>query len=207
MRNAKAPIAKRIAIIVASAVAIAVGPVWSTFHTFQIDELYSSPDGSVQFVELHEALGANGQHLLAGHALTSTQGATTRTYIFPTDLPNSSTAGKRVLIATPGFAGLGIVTPDYIIPAPFLFPGGGTLNYGGVDIITYPALPADGVSSLSRSGTVGTNSPTNYAGQTGSIAPPAPPTLTTGIPTLDQAMLAVLSALLVIATLVIRRFR
>src|SRR4029453_727343 len=127
MRNAKAPIAKRIAIIVASAVAIAVGPVWSTFHTFQIHELYSSPAGSVKFVELHEPPGANGQHLLAGHALTSTQGATTRTYIFPTDLPNSSTAGKRVLIATPGFAGLGIVTPDYIIPAPFLFPGGGTL--------------------------------------------------------------------------------
>lgn len=209
MQNARAPIGKNIAMIVASALAIASwsGAAWPSFHTFQIDELYSSPDGSVQFVELHEAFGFNGQQFLSGHALTSTQGTTTRTYIFPGDLPDGTTAGKRVLIATPAFAALGIVSPDYIVPAPFLFPAGGTLNYAGVDIVTYAALPSDGVSSSSRSGTVGINSPTNYAGQTGSIRPPAPPTLTPGIPTLDQPMLALLSLLLVVATIVARRFR
>jgi hypothetical protein len=197
-------------------VAVALGALvlggWAStaeaiFHTFQIEELYSNPSGTVQFVELREAFGANDQQFLAGHALTSTQGATTRTFTFATNLPNNLTAGKRVLIATPGFAALGIVTPDYIVPAPFLFPGGGTLNYALVDSLTYPALPADGVSSLNRSGTTGVNSPTNYAGQTGSIGPPAPPAAGFGIPTLGAPGLAALVLLLLAATVLIRRPR
>lgn len=209
MRDAKASSGKRAAMVVASALTIAssIGPARATFHTFVIDELYSSPDGSVQFIELHEGFDFNGQQALAGHALTSAQGMTTRTYTFPTDLPNGLTAGKRVLIATQGFANLGIVAPDYIVPAPFLFPGGGTLNYAGVDSFTYPALPADGVSSLSRSGAVAKNSPTDYAGQTGSIGPAAPPVPATGVPTLDRAVLAVLSALLILAAILVRRLR
>lgn len=184
------------------------GPLWRRSIRSRFDELYSSPDGSVQFVELHEAFGFNGENLLTGHPLTSTQGGTTRTYTFPSDLPSAVTAAKRMLIATQGFANLGIVAPDYIVPASFLFPGGGTVNYAGVDVLTYPALPGDGVSSLRRSGTVGTNSPTNLAGQTGSIGPPAPPVAgASGIPALDRSGLAVLSLVLVVATILIRRLR
>jgi hypothetical protein len=47
-------------------------------------------------------------------------------------MADPSTVGKHVLIATPGFASLGLVTLDYVVPAPFLFPGGGTLNYAGI---------------------------------------------------------------------------
>jgi hypothetical protein len=39
----------------------------ASFHTFAIDEIYSNADGSVQFIVLHEAQGADGQNLLAGH--------------------------------------------------------------------------------------------------------------------------------------------
>jgi len=160
----------RQAFVVALALAAAIGAAaaHASFHTFQISELYSSADGNVQFIELHEYLGFDGEQFLAGHALTSKQGATTRAYTFPANLPNGFTANKRVLIATAGFAALGIVTPDYVVPAPFLFPGGGTIDYASVDIITYPALPTDGVSSLNRSGMVGVNSPT--AGWGGSRA-------------------------------------
>jgi len=179
----------------------------AAFHTFQISELYSSPDGNIQFVELHEFLGLNGEEFLGGHALTSRQGTTTRTYTFPTNLPDGNTASKRVLIATAGFAALGIVTPDYVVPTPFLFPGGGTIDYAGVDIINYPPLPTDGVSSLDRTGAVGINSPTNYAGQTGSIGPPAPPAVATGVPTLGGATLVALSVLLALVALVARRLR
>jgi hypothetical protein len=148
----------------------------ASFHTFQIDELYSSPDGSVQFVELHEAAGFAGENFLSGHALTSTQGATTRSFVFPSDLPSSDTAGRRVLIATPAFAAAAGVTPDYVMPAPFLFPdGGATINYAGVDAVTYSALPADGRSSIDRTGAVAAATPTNFAGQTGVLAPPPPP--------------------------------
>ena len=184
------------------------GIAHASFHTFQITELYSSPDGTIQFIELHEAFGLNGQEFLAGHALTSTQGATTRTYTFAGNLPDTLTAGKHVLIATAGFAALGVVAPDYVMPSHFLFPGGGTINYAGVDSITYPALPSDGIGSLSRTGATGVNSPTNYAGQTGSISvePPAPP-LTKTIPASGFGTLAALSALLVAAAAFFRRRR
>src|SRR6516162_9549072 len=43
----------------------------ATFHTYQIQEVFSNADGTVQYVVLHEAIGANGQNLLGqGHALT-----------------------------------------------------------------------------------------------------------------------------------------
>jgi len=209
MRMTKTAFRMRTVAVLAAAFALAGGGghAEASFHTFVIDELYSSPDGMVQFVELHEAFGFNGQNFLMAHALTSSQGATTRTYSLPANLPNASTAGKRVLIATPAFAALNIVTPDYIVPAPFLFPNGGKLDYAGVDVFLYPALPADGVSSLRRTGATGTNSPTNYAGQSGSIPPPALPTIVTPVPGLGREALAVLVALLVISALLIRRAR
>src|SRR5882762_3579950 len=65
-----------------------------------------------------------GANFLAGHTFTSTQGGTTQTYTFNKDLPGGSmggyggmpspTAFSYVLIATQGFAALGLVTPDYI---------------------------------------------------------------------------------------------
>lgn len=189
-------------------------PAHATFHTYQINELYSNADGSVQFIELHEAFGASGQNLLGVHTISVTRGPTTHTFSFATDLPNGNTANTSVLIATPGFAGLGIVTPDYIVPAGFLFTGGGTVNYAGVDSLIYPSLPTDGVHSLFRDGTIATNLATNFAGQTGSIAapppppPPPPPVAALGIPTLDHwGVLTLILALLVAARHALRRLR
>lgn len=193
------PALVRWSMVLLAAWALAAAPARASFHTFQIAELYSSPDGSVQFVELHEAFGADFEQFLSGHSLTSTQGATTRTYTFPNDLPSSSTANKRVLIATPGFAALAGVTPDYTVPAPFLVPGGGTLDYAGVDQVTYPALPTDGRSSVDRNGIVAPATPTNFAGQMGSLQPPTPPAPPAGIPVLQPlgaaALIVVLAAL------------
>ncbi|MFO1352207.1 MAG: hypothetical protein U1F68_16605 [Gammaproteobacteria bacterium] len=143
-------------------------PAPATFHTWRINELYSNADGTVQFIEFHEASGFNGQHLLAGHSLNSIQGGATKTFQFPNNLPNSLTAGRFFLVATQGFADLGIVTPNYIVPAGFLFTDGGTLNFDIVDSVPYTTLPADGVSSVDRNGATAVNSPTNYAGTSGS---------------------------------------
>jgi len=176
-------------------------PVAASFHTFQLNEFYSNADGSIQYVELKEGFGANGQLFLAGHAIASTQGGTTHTLVFLTDLPSVITANKSVLIATPGFAALGIVAPDYIVPAGFLFVGGGIVDYAGVDILTLGALPTDGVTSLNRDGTTGVNSPRNFAGQTGSI--PAAPRPASGsaapIPLLDPRIISALIALLALS--------
>ena len=84
------------------------------------------------------------------------------------------TAFTHVLIATSGFAALNLVTPDYIIPNGFV-PLSGTINYAGVDQVSYGALPTDGVSAVDRNGNVIANLATNFAGQSASVAAPPPP--------------------------------
>ena len=153
------------------------------FHTFQIEQIFSSADGTIQFVVLHESAGMNGENMLAGHSFTSMGGAT-QTYMFNVNLPGgacgyygcsaSPTAHAHVLIATQGFANLGMITPDYVIPNGFLPLTNGTVNYAGVDQVTYSALPTDGVSALNRNGMTVANLATNFAGQTASVTAPAP---------------------------------
>lgn len=149
----------------------------ANFHLWQINEVYSNQSGSVQFVELTTIFG--GQEVLLNHTITCTQGGTTRTFTFPSNLA-AGTANKKFLIATPAFAALGIVTPDYIMPEGFLFTGKATLNFGeSASVLAYAALPTDGTQSINASGVAGANSPTNYAGVTGSISS-APPVALNG---------------------------
>jgi len=150
----------------------------ATFHSWEINELFSNADGSIQFIELFESKGDNDSDLLAtdNAQLSSTDGIITNLMAsFPDDLPSTLTADKFFLIATTGFAGLdGAVTPDYILPDEFLFTGGGTVDFGlDVSMITHGVLPIDGILSFNADGSTGTNSPTNFAGATGSIIAPA----------------------------------
>jgi hypothetical protein len=150
----------------------------ATFHSWEINELFSNADGSIQFIELFESKGDNDSDLLAtdNAQLSSTDGIITNLMAsFPDDLPSTLTADKFFLIATTGFAGLdGAVTPDYILPDEFLFTGGGTVDFGlGVSMITHGVLPIDGILSFNADGSTGTNSPTNFTGATGSIIAPA----------------------------------
>jgi hypothetical protein len=164
------------------ALALAATAARAEFHTFQIEQLYSNADGSVQFVVLHESQGMDGENFLQGQALTSTHMGVTKTYIFPTNLPGgmmcdgyygcspSPTANSRVLIGTAGFAALNLVAPNYVIPNGFLPTDGGTLNYAFVDQVTFSSLPTDGANALSRSGMIIPNVATNFVGYSASVA-------------------------------------
>lgn len=143
-----------------------------SFHLYDISEVFSNADGTVQFIELRVG-ASNGESFWTGHDITVTQNGVTHTFTFPTDLPSTQTANTSVLLATQGFAKLGVVTPNYIIPDGFLFQGNGQVNFAGVDVFNYSNLPTNGTSSLGVGGAVGTNSPTNFAGQTGSVTVPA----------------------------------
>lgn len=157
----------------------------ATFHLWHITQLYSNADSTVQFIELTALAG--GQQFIAGHTITSSQGATTRSYTFPTDLPDdtatsvhgyygTTTTYKSFVIGTQGFAALGVVMPDYVVPNGFLFTVNGVVNYAdGADTISYASLPTDGSRALNRDGTTGPNSPHNFAGASGSISAAAPP--------------------------------
>jgi hypothetical protein len=142
---------------------------FAAFHLFRIEQIYSNADGTVQFIVLRESAGVNGENFWQNQALTSTHLGVANPVTFPSNLPSASTAGKRVLVATPGFAALGLVTPDYMIPNGFLATDGGTVNYAGVDQVTYTALPTDGVHAIDRTGATIQNVATNFAGKAGSV--------------------------------------
>ena len=157
---------------------------YAEFHTYQIEQLYSNVSGTVQYILMHEVQGLPAEYFWMGNKLTSTHAGATQTFTFPANLPlgmacnpyygcgyaaPSSTANTRVLIATQGFADLGLIPPDYVIPNGFLATTNGTINYAGVDQVTYASLPTDGVNAIGRSGAPTPNVTSNFSGQTASI--------------------------------------
>src|SRR4051794_16557258 len=86
--------------LAALALAGSATAVHASYHTFVIEQLYSNADGSVQYVVLHEALGMDGEDMLAGHTLTVTHGDVVHAFTFPANLPSAATAGRRVLLGT-----------------------------------------------------------------------------------------------------------
>jgi len=174
---------------------LAASPAMAAHHLWRFTEAYSNASGTVQFVELF--CTASSENALG--SWTVTQGA--NTFNFVTNLPSTATANTSILLATANFGSLaGGVTPDYTIPAHFLNSAGGTLNYAsGVDVWNYGALPADGFSSLQRDGSTSVNSPTNFAGQSGSVN-------TALAPGFDRwGLILLVGAMLLIATMVVRR--
>ena len=159
----------------------------ASFHLFRIEQIYSNADGTIQFIVLHESFGMNGEDAWSGQTLTSSGGGSNKSITFSTNLPSSSTAGRRVLIATPGFAALGLVTPNYTIPNGFLPLANGTLNYAGVDQVTYATLPTNG-NAIDRSGTPIANLATNFAGTAASVPATQTPAPTDAIVTPEKGL-------------------
>lgn len=155
-------------------------PAMATFHLWDINEIFTNSDGTIQFIEFTSV--DLGQQFLGGETLTTNA----NNFLFPGDLAGS-TANKSFLMATAGFAALtGAVTPDYVIPDGFIATTGGdtiTLVDIGIDadVITFGngILPTDGVTSLNRNMSTGLNSPTNFADEAGSIdvSGPVAPTI------------------------------
>ncbi|UCG46566.1 MAG: PQQ-dependent sugar dehydrogenase [Phycisphaerales bacterium] len=149
------------------------------FEMWEISEVFSNDDGSVQFIELVNNTGAVAEGLLGGRTFTSNS----QVYIYPGDL-TGDTAFKKVLMGTSGFAALsGAPAPDYIIPDRFFDPGGDTLVFvSGTQpyrSLTFGPgeLATDGVHSLNRDPGTGAvvaaeNSPANFAGVFGTVSGP-----------------------------------
>ncbi|HEY4234629.1 MAG TPA: hypothetical protein VGM76_14440 [Lacipirellulaceae bacterium] len=173
----------------ASWITLVAIPVHAAFHFWQISEVFSNSDGSVQFIELFSSSGSqNFTHsgIPGGTKITSG----TNTYTFPSDIDFSiDTTNKHMLLATAGFAALaGGISPDFAtapLPAHFFNPAGDTITYQGTLFApatfgpSSTALPTDGVHSLTFPGAGNAvNSPTNLAGNAGSVNLPPPVTPT-----------------------------
>ena len=145
-------------------------PAHAGSHTWDVNEVFSDATGAVQFVELVEAAGTSQETGVPGHTMTSD--TKSFTIVGPALAP--PTSNKFYLIATAAFAALpGAPTPDAIIPTgvlPFFFATtGDTVTYVPWDAFTFGTVPTDGTTSLNADLTTGLNSPTNYAGVSGSV--------------------------------------
>jgi hypothetical protein len=164
----------------APVLALAATAAMAEFHTFQTEQIFSNASGTVQFAVMHETAGMDSENFWMGNEFVSTHLATSKTYIFKTNLPGAmcgyygcmggGTAGARVLIATQGFADLHLITPDFVVPNGFFPVDGGTINYADVDFFMYSALPTDGVTALTRDGRMVQNVATNFAGQSATVS-------------------------------------
>ena len=151
---------------------VSVSSARANSHLWRVREIFSTADGSVQYVEMW--CPNTGENAITGDVLICTNATTTNTFTFSQDVVGD-TANRRLLLATAGFDALnGGVTPDFILPAGFLVSCTGTVSYAGVDVSTYTDLPGDGVASMQRSVTgytlSATNNPQNFAGQIGSVS-------------------------------------
>lgn len=147
----------------------------ASFHTWDISEVYSNSDGSVQFIELVNG-NSNGQDEFAGRTITSNSNS----FTFPSALSvGNATANLRLIIATPAYgSAFGSVLADYnTLPANFFDPLGDTINFAGVDTVTFSGAPTNGIDSLNYTGSngsglsVASNSPTNLNSQVGALVP------------------------------------
>ncbi|MGE3240582.1 MAG: dockerin type I domain-containing protein [Pirellulales bacterium] len=175
-------------VAVCGSVALIATPAQAFFHLWRFSEVFSNDDGTVQFIEMTTT--APSETFATGFSTMTIQSTSTgKTFTFNHNL-SGSTTNKRILIATSGFEtqpGLpttpSLLTSDYTLAANFMNPAGDTIRFcqngcsgfGILESRTFAALPTDGTMSLVYpAGTAGLNSPTNFAGTTGSVnlAPP-----------------------------------
>src|SRR5678815_4541717 len=151
-----------------------VSHILASFHLWEINEVYSNADGTVQFVELFTT--ADGQEFLGGRPLTVTGVGTAAPFTFGVDLSHSATGNHSLLIGTSNLETLYGLMPDYVLPPGFLTDGTSSLlDFAGVDSVSLAELPRDGTKSLN--GSLNDHnpdqfsfnehaSPTNFAGDT-----------------------------------------
>jgi len=177
-------------------------------HLWRFNEFYTSPDGAVQFIEMLEIGGSDSETAIGNHWFETDGYNHDHAEILGTNLP-FGTANKKFLVGSESYAALpGVPAPDYILPDGILDPTGDTVVWWFYQTIQIPpgVMPTDGVSSITvvdpmaPSYSTGTNSPTNFAGQTGTVVlgPAA------SIPAADWRGLVMLALALFAATLLLR---
>jgi len=169
------------------AMGAAAAPAWATFHDWSIDEVYSSSDGSMQFIEM-QGLG-DGEYFFATGFFPPSPGhlkVGSNDFTFPHDLDivaaGHNTGGYKLLLATSNFESITGIAPDYVLPNNFLPLSSGTLRFTdntdtAYSTFAYTSLPG-GDQSLNRaypSPTIvsGTATPTNFRQQSASVPEPA----------------------------------
>jgi len=153
-------------------------------HLWRFSEFYSSPDKQIQFIEMQEIGGSDDETRIQGHWYATNTFNQSHTQLLGTPLP-FGTANKKFLVGSVSYAALpGVPAPDYVLPDGIIEPSGDTIVWWFYQTLTIPTgtMPRDGANSLhvinpANPGlgfTTGLNSPTNFAGETGTVVLPTP---------------------------------
>jgi hypothetical protein len=161
----------------------------AAFHLWNVKEVFSTTDGSVQFVEMFDS--SFGETAVSGFKLRSNSDGVIKEFTFPSNLVNNTPG--HMLIATSGFSSLtGGVAPTFTfdqsstaLTLPFFNPNATNITFtftGSNDTMTLTgaSLPKDGIRSLTdanaggfpngtSNNSSGVNSPTNLLGSSGGI--------------------------------------
>ena len=144
-------------------------PLLAGAHTWDVNEVFVNGDGSVWFIELKEVGGGNGENSVGGHDVISLD--TLQSFTICCNVVGD-TGLQFLLYGNQAFADLpGAPTPDEIINIDAFFdPTGDTIRYDPYDNLAFAdGLPVDGINSFNEDTGVAVNSPTNFAGTTGSV--------------------------------------
>lgn len=156
----------------------------AAYHAWDINEIYSNADGTVQFIELR-ALGSGQQFMNNAVTLRATNSTVTNIFVCNSNLP-ADTFGRFCIIGTSNLTTApGGVRPDYFIPPNFIprpnAPGNGAVLFlpngfpGNNVAAVYSTLPTNGDGAVVRSGAsfvvAPTNSPRNFNQQSNVVVP------------------------------------
>jgi len=186
-----------------AAIFSAANPAQAGSHLWRFNEFYSSPDRSVQFIEMLETGGSSNENAIANHWYRTNGYNLDESELLGSNLVGD-TANKKFLVGTVSYAALpGVPAPDYIIPDGAIDPSGDTVVWWFYQTIVIPpgVMPSDGEHSITvvdpvlPTYSVGINSPTNFAGDTGTVVLPP------GVPSLGAGALRALSLALLAAAL------
>jgi hypothetical protein len=197
-------------ISVALAVAFLAAPLraGAASHLWRFEEFFSTADRKVQYIEMREIGGSEIETNISEHWYATNGYNQDHSQLLGYDLP-FGTANKRFLVGTQSYAVKAaqedLPAPDYILPDGFFDPAGDTIVWWFYQTITIPpgVMPTDGYRSIrvvdpsTPSYVEETNSPTNFAGETGTIV--------LDIPSQSDSTLAALAPLLVAAAWLVRR--
>jgi serralysin len=159
-------------------------PALASFHTWRISEVYSNAAGNVQFIEFQQPSSVPDDERFVNNQTITTSAAPIHSFTIVGNLPSAPLANSYFLVGTPDYAALASAPdPDYTLPAGSFFNiSGDTLTFAvTVDTLTFGsgALPTNGTDSLTRTSwgsgttTTGAATPTNFAGQTGTVPEPS----------------------------------
>ena len=96
-------------------------------HLWRFSEFYSSPDQTVQFIEMKEIGGSDNELRIANHWFATNSYNLDHSELLGSDL-EPPTANQKFLVGTESYAALpGVPQPDYVLPDGIIDPSGDTV--------------------------------------------------------------------------------